>query len=313
MLFLNGFTDPSAYRGGYLSLGNFDGVHRGHQEMLRQLIAHARRLGGPAVVMTFEPHPLALLAPERLPPQLTTLDEKARLLAALGIDCLIAYKTDTHLLQLTAEEFFERIVREEVAARGLIEGPNFCFGRGRKGTIDTLKVMCDAAHLELKVCEMISLDGQDVSSTTIRAALREGRIRDANVGLRRPYRLSGRVASGARRGRTIGFPTANLEQVETLIPANGVYAGRAEVAGRVVPAAMNIGPNPTFGENAQKIEVHLLDFSGDLYGATLAVDILEHVRGVQRFSSVDELKAQLENDIAATRQIASSPASTTFP
>lgn len=308
MLFLNGFTDPDAYRGGFLSLGNFDGVHRGHQAMLGQLVANARRLGGPAVVMTFEPHPLALIAPERLPPKLTTLDEKARLLAELGIDCLIAYKTDTHLLQLTAEEFFERIIREEIAARGLIEGPNFCFGRGRKGTIDTLKVMCAAAHLELKVCEMIALDGEDVSSTTIRTALREGRIRDANTGLGRPYRLAGKVATGARRGRTLGFPTANLDEIETLIPGNGVYAGTSLIEGVRYPAAIHIGPNPTFGENAQKVEIHLVGFLGDIYGTTLAVDFLDRVRGVQRFSSAEELKAQLERDIAVTREIAARPA-----
>ncbi len=312
MLLLNGFTDPDAYRGGYLSLGNFDGVHRGHQVMLGQLVAQARRLGGPAVVMTFEPHPLALLAPERLPPKLTTLTEKARLLAELGIDCLIAYKTDTHLLQLTAEEFFRKVIRDEVAARGLIEGPNFCFGRGRKGTIETLKVMCDAAHLELKVCEMIAMDGQDVSSTTIRTALREGRIRDANSGLRRSYRLAGKVVSGARRGRTIGFPTANLDEVETLVPGNGVYAAVSEVGGARYPAAVHIGPNPTFGENAQKIEIHLAGFSGDLYGQTLAIDFLDQVRGVQRFASVDELKTQLERDVAATRAIAAAPP-VTFP
>jgi riboflavin kinase/FMN adenylyltransferase len=307
MLLLNGFTDPDAYRGGFLSLGNFDGVHRGHQAMLGELIAHARRLGGPAVVMTFEPHPLALIAPERLPPKLTTLDEKARLLAELGIDCLIAYKTDTHLLQLTAEEFFERIIREEIAARGVIEGPNFCFGRGRKGTIDTLKVMCAAAHLELKVCEMIALGGADLSSTTIRTALREGRIRDANTGLGRTYRLTGRVATGARRGRTLGFPTANLDGIETLVPGNGVYAGTSEVNGVRYPAAIHIGPNPTFGENAQKVEIHLVGLQGDLYGMPLSVDFLEHLRGVQRFGSIDELKAQLEQDVARTREIAHSP------
>ena len=304
MLLLNGFTDPDAYRGGFLSLGNFDGVHRGHQAMLGQLVAHARRLGGPAVVMTFEPHPLALLAPDRLPPKLTTLDEKARLLAELGIDCLIAYRTDTHLLQLTAEEFFERIVREEISARGLIEGPNFCFGRGRKGTIETLKVMCEAAHLELKICEMLALDGEDVSSTTIRTAIREGRMHDAAAGLGRPYRMTGRVASGARRGRTLGFPTANLDGMETLIPTNGVYAGRTTVAGVRYPAAVNIGPNPTFGEDAQKVEVHLVGFEGDLYGEKLSVDFLDHLRGVKRFSSVDELKMQLARDIAATKKIA---------
>ncbi len=306
MLLLNGFTDPDAYRGGFLSLGNFDGVHRGHQAMLGELVAYARRLGGPAVVMTFEPHPLALLAPERLPPKLTTLDEKARLLAKLGIDCLIAYRTDTHLLQLTAEEFFERIIREEIAARGLMEGPNFCFGRGRKGTIDTLKTMCAAAHLELKVCEMIALDGEDVSSTTIRTALREGRIRDANTGLGRTYRLAGKVATGARRGRTLGFPTANLDQIETLIPGNGVYAGTSEIDGASYPAAIHIGPNPTFGENAQKVEIHLVGFQGDIYGTTLAVDVLDRVRGVQWFSSAEELKAQLERDVAAVRAIAAS-------
>ena len=305
MILLSGFTDPAAYRGGALSLGNFDGVHRGHQEMLRRLIAKARRLGGPAVVLTFEPHPLALLAPERLPPQLTTLPEKARLLAELGLDCLIAYPTDRELLQLTAEEFFQRIVREEIHARGMVEGPNFCFGRGRGGTIETLRTMCDAAHLDLTICEMIAFEGQDVSSTSVRTALRNGRIQDANFALGRAFRMSGHVAPGARRGRLLGFPTANLDRIETLIPRNAVYAGRVNVAGTDYPAAINIGPNPTFGEHAQKVEVHLVGFSGDLYGQTIHVDLLDHLRDITKFESVDQLREQLGRDIERTRGIAS--------
>jgi riboflavin kinase/FMN adenylyltransferase len=305
MLLLNGFTDPDAYRGGFLSIGNFDGVHRGHQEMLGRLVSQARNHHAPTVVMTFEPHPLALIAPERLPPQLTTIDEKARLLAQLGVDCLIAYPTDTHLLQLTAEEFFARFVRDQIAARGMMEGPNFCFGRGRKGTIETLKTMCSAAGVELTVCEMLLLDGQDLSSTAVRTQITEGRLADARTSLARPYRISGKVISGAQRGRTIGFPTANLDRIETLVPQNGVYAAVTEIDGRRWPAAMNIGPNPTFGENAQKVEVHVIDFHGDLYGRHLDIDILHEIRGVQRFESVDQLKAQLTRDIETARVAAS--------
>jgi riboflavin kinase/FMN adenylyltransferase len=300
-----GFEDSAGYRGGYLSIGNFDGVHRGHQRMLETLAQLARRAGVPAVALTFEPHPLNLIAPDRAPARLTTPEHKAELIAGCGIDCLIQYPTDSAMLNLTAAEFFEQIVRNEIDARGIVEGPNFCFGRGRAGTIEVLQAYCDAAHLELMIVEAVSVGTALVSSSGIRQAILGGQLREAVAMLGHPYRLTGVVSRGAGRGRQIGFGTANLEQIATLLPADGVYAGVADVDGRRYAAAINCGPNPTFGENSRKIEAHLIDFpERDLYGDRLSVDLLARIRETRPFPSVDALRAQLTDDVRRAAEIA---------
>jgi riboflavin kinase/FMN adenylyltransferase len=300
-----GFEDSAGYRGGYLSIGNFDGVHRGHQRMLQTLVSLAHRAGVPAVAMTFEPHPLNLLAPDRAPARLATPEHKAELIAACGVDCLIVYPTDQSLLNLTASEFFEQIVRNEIDARGIVEGPNFCFGRGRAGTIEVLQAYCDAAHIELTIAEAVSVGSSLVSSSGIRQAILRGHLREAVAMLGHPYRLTGIVSRGAGRGKQIGFGTANLEQIATLLPADGVYAGTAEVDGQRYAAAINCGPNPTFGENARKVEAHLIGFPDrDLYGDRLSVDLLAHIRDTRPFSGVEALRAQLTEDIQRVAEIA---------
>jgi riboflavin kinase/FMN adenylyltransferase len=305
MLVQSGFKDAAAYRGGFVSIGNFDGVHLGHQAMVRELVGQARGAGLPAVVLTFDPHPIRLLAPDRAPPLLTTPDRKAELLAECGVDCLIVYPTDRALLSLTPREFFDRVLRGELEARGVVEGPNFCFGRGRAGTVETLRRFCDEVGLSVTIAPPVSVNGQLVSSSAIREALTAGAIEQSSAMLGRPYRLTGRVVRGAGRGRQLGFGTANLAEVGTLIPANGVYAGRCRVEDRPHAAAIHIGPNPTFGENARKLEVHLLDYAGgDLYDSQLSVDLLARVRGTETFANVDALRARLELDIAEVRRIA---------
>ncbi|MFO1092133.1 MAG: riboflavin biosynthesis protein RibF [Planctomycetaceae bacterium] len=294
----HGFHDASAYRRGRLSIGNFDGVHRGHQRMLRALVESARQGGVPAVALTFEPHPLNLVAPDRAPARLTTPARKAELIAACGVDCLIQYPTDPALLNLTAREFFDRIVLAEIGATGIVEGPNFCFGRGRAGTIDVLRDFCSAAQLPLTVVEAVATGGTPVSSSSIRQAIVDGRLADAVEMLGHPYRLTGQVARGAGRGVALGFGTANLEQIATLLPADGVYAGVAEFNGARYAAAVHCGPNPTFGEGARKIETHLIDYSGQpLYDRELSVDLVGRIRGTRRFSGVDELRSQLSQDV----------------
>ncbi|OAI56797.1 hypothetical protein AYO47_08655 [Planctomyces sp. SCGC AG-212-M04] len=301
-----GFERPDAYRGGVVSIGNFDGVHRGHQVMARTVALRARELGMPAVVMTFDPHPTVLLAPDRIPPQLTTIQKRAELLEECGIDCVIAYPTDRNLLQLEPEEFFQLIVRDELEARALIEGPNFHFGHRRAGTIDTLRSLCSANNVRLQILEPVADDtGWMVSSTDIRKAIAEGRMEVAEELLDRPYSVSGLVGSGAQRGRQLGFPTANIENITVMLPPDGVYAGRVELEDGPRLAATHIGPNVTFGELAKKVEVHLLDFAGDLYGQTLEVSLVERIRGTQKFDGVEALKRQMEADIARVREIVS--------
>jgi riboflavin kinase / FMN adenylyltransferase len=303
MTLLRCFERPELYRGGYVSIGNFDGVHRGHQEIAQHLAARSRREGVPAVVLTFDPHPLELLRPAHVPPSLTTLEQKAELLERAGITCVIAYPTDKALLQLTQVEFVDSIVVGQLAAQGIVEGPNFCFGKDRKGDIDTLRDLCRERNILLEVAEPVGGSRAMVSSSTIRSLIAAGKIAEAVELLGHPYRIEGQVIAGARRGQQIGFPTANIAGIKTLLTADGVYAGVALVGGRQFAAAINIGPNPTFQENSRKVEAHLLDYSGDLYGKTLAVDLTARVREVRKFASRDELIDQIGRDVSAVREL----------
>jgi|SRR5262245_40225113 len=292
---------PPAARGGVVAIGNFDGVHRGHAA----LIAAARQLGcGPVVPVTFDPHPLVLLAREKYQPPLTTVPERARLLHAAGADHVVVLQTSTDLLALSADAFFGSVIRGALAARGMIEGYNFRFGKDRTGSNDTLRTLCAAADIEFREIPAFTRDGRPVSSSRVRDALGRGDVRDAADLLARPYRLSGVVGTGARRGRTIGFPTANLERIETLVPAAGVYAVSIPTDRGVFAGAAHIGANATFGEYARTVEVHLLDFGGDLYGQTLAVDFLARLRGTRKFEGVDALVEQMRQDVAEARRIA---------
>jgi riboflavin kinase/FMN adenylyltransferase len=295
---------PADFRGGAVAIGNFDGVHRGHAALLAELRDRARAAGGPAVAVTFDPHPLQLLRPERFMPVLTTMPDRAALLQSLGADHVLILKTAPDLLRLSAVDFFAEVVRRRLAARALVEGQNFAFGRDREGTIDTLADLCREAAVSLRVVPPFLLDGLPVSSSRVRSALVTGTVREAAVLLGRPYRLRGTVGTGQRRGQTLGFPTANLEGVQTVLPGDGVYAVRVRHAGRIWPGAANLGPNPTFGEGARKVEVHLIGFHGDLYGEPLAVDFIERLRDTRPFRGVDELVAQLRRDVEEARRLA---------
>jgi riboflavin kinase/FMN adenylyltransferase len=301
MQLIRGLEEIEAIRGGFASIGNFDGVHRGHQAMLNTLISRARSEGVLAVAVTFDPHPIALLKPDAAPPGLTTIEHRAELLARYGVDVTLVLPTDRNLLSLTAEDFFDTILRQRLQVRGLVEGPNFFFGRNRSGNITVLRGFCHAHGLSFDVVPPVTVDEQLVSSSVIRSLIESGDLAHAVRLLGHSYRMSGHVGHGAQRGRTIGFPTANLMDVTTLIPANGVYSGWAFVDNGRHSAAIHIGPNPTFGEGARKIEVHLLDFQGDLYGHELKVDFVDRVRDVRRFESVEQLQLQLQQDVAVVR------------
>jgi len=287
--------------GGYVAIGNFDGVHRGHQAMLARLTDRARAAARPSVAVTFDPHPIALLRPEALPPGLSSLADRATLLKDCGVDAVIVLPTSWELLRLTATEFFERVVRDRLKAAGLVEGPNFTFGKDRGGNVTLLRQLCSHAGMTLDVIEPVTIDGQWVSSSVIRSLLMDGDVNDAVALLGRPYRLTGRVVTGAQRGAALGFPTANLSDLKTVIPGPGVYAGRTEIDGQPYPAAIHIGPNPTFGEAVLKVEVHVIGFDGNLYGRVMSADFHRRLRDVRRFDSVDELRVQLTQDIVAAR------------
>jgi riboflavin kinase/FMN adenylyltransferase len=293
---------PQAARSGAVTIGNFDGVHRGHARIIAGLIGKARAVGGPAIVLTFDPHPVRLLRPQEAPPPLTWTDRKADLLAELGVDAMIAWPTDESLLRLSAREFFDQVVRDRLDARAIVEGPNFFFGRDRQGNVDVLRGFAAEAGIALEVVEPLQIDGQIVSSSRVRRLIGEGKVDTARRMLTQPYRIRGMVTHGAGRGAKIGFPTANVDAIDTIVPAIGVYAGRAFVGAESHPAAISIGPNPTFGEHRFKVEVHLIAFHGALYGQPLEVDFLARLREIQTFAGVEQLKAQLARDVEQTRQ-----------
>ncbi len=293
----------ASIHGGALTIGNFDGVHRGHAEIVRRLCESARSLSRPSVVLTFDPHPARILRPEQAPPPLTWLHRKAELLSELGVDVMIACAIDREFLQRTAQEFFETIVRRAVRARALVEGPNFYFGHNRTGDVKLLAQLCRQHDLTLEIVPPLLESGEFISSSRVRQAIREGNVTSAASLLTRPYRLRGMVVHGAHRGGKLGFPTANLDAIDTLVPAHGVYAGSAWHRNVAHAAAIHIGPLPTFGVADQQVEVHLIGFEGSLYGETLEVDFHRRVRDVQRFESVAELQRQLTLDVEQCRAV----------
>jgi len=297
---------PSEMRGGAVAIGNFDGVHLGHQKLVQRLLAMAEEVGGPAIVFTFDPHPVRLLRPDQAPPPLTWTERKAELLASLGVDAMFAYPTDEALLSLGPHEFFAHIIRDQLAARAMVEGPNFYFGHNRAGDIQLLEQLTEQAGMRLEVVQPVDDGDGPVSSSRIRDAIAAGQVLEARNMLGRPYRLRGMVTHGAKRGEKLGFPTANLEAIDTLVPAEGVYAGLGIIEGHPVPAAIHIGTNPTFEPTHAtiKVEVHLIDTRAELYGRVLEVEFLEQMRGNQTFASVDALKQQLARDIADARMLA---------
>lgn len=300
---------PAEFLGGAVAVGNFDGVHRGHAQLINRLLARAREVNGPAVVLTFDPHPVRILRPELAPPPLTWTERKAELLAELGVTAVWSYPTDENLLRLTAEEFFQQIVRGTLQAKAMVEGPNFRFGRERKGDSALLTQLCHQSGLSLDIVQPVATSGggtsadEMVSSSRVRELIRQGDVAAARQLLTRPYRLRGLVTHGAQRGSKIGFPTANLAGIDTLVPPIGVYAGRAFTTQGIWPAAINIGPNPTFGEAAFKFEAHLPGFSGSLYGQPLEIEFIARVRDTKPFASVAALTEQLQADVRAVLKL----------
>ena len=286
-----------------MAIGNFDGVHRGHQRMVEVLTDRATAAGVPSVAMTFDPPPVALLRPDRVPPSLTTTKRRAELLKSYGVDKVLVWPTSRALLKLTPREFFDQIILGQLQATGLVEGPNFFFGRDRAGNVETLAEYCDQAGLTFEVVQPVTDSEELVSSSRVRQLVSAGDLTAAVEMLGHAYRVTGDVSHGAGRGKSIGFPTANLVDIATLVPADGVYAGFCRTGEQEYAAAVNIGPNPTFADGKQKVEAHLLDYSGDLYSKSLDVDLLSRIRSVQTFETPAELQEQIRKDAQSAREI----------
>ena len=295
---------PAVDRSGALAIGNFDGVHLGHAQIISRLVAQAASLEGPSVVFTFDPHPASLLRPQQVSERLVTVDRKLELLEQLGVDVVVVYPTDKQLLELSAEAFFETIVLAGLDARVIVEGTNFFFGRDREGTIEKLETLCRQHQVQLELVQPVELDGDVVSSSRLRRLISRGDLETANRMLTSPYRVRGRIQQGSGRGQGLGFPTANLGELATLLPADGVYAGCGYIDGRSWPAAVNIGGNPTFEDPAAKFEVHLVGFSGSRYGEMIDIELFTRLRDVRRFEDPEQLRSQIEEDVQQAREVA---------
>jgi riboflavin kinase/FMN adenylyltransferase len=293
---------PAAFRNGAVAIGNFDGVHLGHQALIVELRQQAKLIDGPAVAVTFDPHPLRILKPESYQPALTTISERTRWIQRYGADHVVVLATSKDLLSLSPDDFFHSVIAERLAARTLVEGFNFRFGRDRLGSIESLRMLCRQSEKALIVVGPVQRNGANVASSRVRRALLEGDVRLACDLLGRPYALQGTVVTGQGRGRGLGFPTANLASIETLLPADGVYAVRVEHASFRGAGAANIGANPTFGETARKVEVHLIEYSGNLEGQSLVVEFVERLRDTRAFHGPAELMKQLQVDVGRAKE-----------
>jgi riboflavin kinase/FMN adenylyltransferase len=307
---IESFTQvDAAHRGAFLAVGNFDGVHQGHAHLIGRLRARAAVAGAQALALTFDPQPVAILRPESAPVPLTWTERKVELLKQAGASDVVVFRTGHWLLDLTAREFFDRVVLGQFGARGIVEGPTFGFGRDRGGDATLLGAWCAEAGLEFEVASPAEVDGQVVSSSRIRRALNGGQVAEAAELLGRPHRVRGAVVTGAGRGAGLGFPTANLGHINTQVPSDGVYAAWAvlEPARGPLPAAVHVGPNATFGEQARQVEVHLIDFAGDLYGRNLQVDFVAQLRPTRKFAGASELLEQIRRDVHQARDALSRP------
>lgn len=297
---------PDAYAGGIVALGNFDGFHLGHQAVVGAAVARARAEGRPALVATFDPHPVRHFRPDTPPFRLTTLDQRERLFAEAGVDATVVFRFDGDLAALSAEAFVAERLVGTLRVGGVVTGADFTFGRAKRGNTATLHQGGEAAGFAVDTVGPVSLDGVTVSSTAIRDLLRKGDMRGAARLLTRPFSIEGVVQHGDKLGRTIGYPTANLDMGKYLRPAYGIYAVEGRLAdGRVLPGAANLGVRPQFTPAKELLEPYFFDFSGDLYGQVLEVALIEYLRPEARFDGLEALAAQMERDCARAREVLS--------
>jgi riboflavin kinase/FMN adenylyltransferase len=296
-----------------LTVGNFDGLHVGHQEILRIVVERARARGGEAAVYTFDPHPRKVLRPNDPPRLLTTLEQKLELIEAAGVDLTIVERFDLAFASRSAVEFVREILHERIGPEEVYVGYDFRFGHDREGSMRTLTELGPHLGFAVTIVPEVTVGGRDVNSTRIRELLAQGRVEEAHALLGRPYRVRGRVVPGDRRGRTLGFPTANLAAENEVLPAHGVYAGRLRLLGEGAPpaeiaAVANVGIRPTFeAGGAVLAEAHLIDWSGDLYGRLVELSFLHHLREERRFPDAEALRRQIAADRDAARARLSQP------
>lgn len=286
-----------------LTLGNFDGVHRGHQAIFKKVTERARELNGTSIIFTFEPHPLKVLAPERSPMLLNTFHGKMKLFAEAGVEVVICASFTRAFAEQHPEDFARDVLHAQIGVREVYVGYDYAFGKGREGSIESLKGMGRSFGFEVGVVEAVRVNDIVVSSSVIRDLISSGNVEEAARLLGRDYFIEGEVVHGAHRGRTLGFPTANLHAANELLPGYGVYAVRTLLEGRWVDGVAAIGVRPTFGTGPVSIEVFLFDFNGDLYGKHIDVSFLKQLRREIKFSDVDALVSQMHADVEEAKKV----------
>ena len=285
-----------------MTIGNFDGVHLGHQDLLRRVVEDARARGGSAVVLTFEPHPLKILAPKFAPRLILARKDKLALLRRVGIDCVVIQRFTPSFCAVSAHEFVNRYLAQ-LGVEALWVGEDFRFGKDRAGTVSDLMEWGPATGMEVKVIEPVAESAHAISSSRIRALLEEGRVEVARRQLGRSHFIEGTVVRGHQRGRELGFPTTNVRSRTEIVPANGIYATVVETGGKRLAGVTSVGVNPTFGAGPRTIETYILDFDGDLYGRRLRVYFVDWLREERNFPSVDQLVRQIEDDVVLARRV----------
>jgi riboflavin kinase/FMN adenylyltransferase len=291
----------SSGRRAVLSVGNFDGLHLGHQKILRQVIERAQTLQAIAGVITFDPHPLKVLRPGKAPPMVETMNQRMEQFAAMGLEAALVLRFDRALAALSPEEFVHGVLVEELKTAAVLVGQNFHFGHRQEGDVDTLTQLGQRFGFSVEIIDPVVIDGEFVSSTGVRSAIAEGRVTDAARLLGRPFSLTGEIIRGAGRGATVLFPTLNLAPEQELLPKVGVYATETLVDGRVYRSATNVGFRPTFDGTLLGVESHLFDFSRELNKGRLEVRFWERLRDERKFSGPAELRAQIAADLRETR------------
>jgi riboflavin kinase / FMN adenylyltransferase len=299
-----GSAVPAHLRGGVVALGNFDGFHLGHQAVVGQAIARAKAAGRPALVATFDPHPVRFFKPDAPHFRLTTLDQRERLFAEAGADAMIVFNFDAALAGLTAEAFVAERLVSLIGAAGVVTGEDFTFGKGRGGNAQVLAALAAKHGFAAETVAPVALDGEPVSSSRIREALQAGDCATAARLLTRPFRIEGPVQHGDKRGREIGYPTANIALDRYLRPRYGIYAVRGRLPdGRLLDGAANLGVRPTFEPPVELLETYFFDFAGDLYGQTIEIEFHAFLRPEMKFDSLDALKQQMDADCSDAHHV----------
>ncbi len=295
---------PTGWGRSVVTVGVFDGVHRGHQQLIGRAVARGRERGLPTVVVTFDPHPAELVRPGSHPARLTSLSRRADLVAELGVDAFCVLPFTAELSRMDPAEFAHEVLVDRLHAAAVVVGDNFRFGHRAAGDLKTLTKLGERFGFAVEGLDLITDDGVTFSSTYIRACIDAGDVAVAVAALGRPHRIDGVVVHGDRRGRELGFPTANVACAPfSALPADGVYAGRFVHTGRLLPAAISVGTNPTFSGRERTVEAYVLDVDEDFYGHEVAVDFEYRLRGQERYDGVDALIEQMHRDVARTREL----------